>query len=113
MLEKFVKRLQRKARVRAKISGTSQMPRLSVYRSNSNIYGQLIDDEKWVTLCTASDLKIKEGTKTQRAQKVWIELAKKAQELKITHIKFDKWAAKYHGRVKALADSARESGLVF
>ncbi len=113
MLAKFVKRLQRKDRVRAKISGTASRPRLSVYRSNSNIYAQLIDDISGKTLCASSDLKIDNGTKSQRAQKVGEELANKAKSLNITEIVFDRGWFAYHGRVKALADAARSAGLKF
>lgn len=113
MLAKFAKRLQRKERIRAKISGTSSRPRLSVYRSNSNIYAQLIDDVSWVTLCASSDLKLENGTKTERATKVWEELATKAKSLNITEIVFDRGWFAYHGRVKALADSARSAWLKF
>lgn len=113
MLAKFVKRLQRQERIRAKISGSSSRPRLSVYRSNSNIYAQLIDDVTGSTLCAASDLKIDNGTKSQKAQKVGEELALKAKSLNITEIVFDRGWFAYHGRVKALADSARSAGLKF
>lgn len=113
MLAKFVKRLQRKERIRAKISGIASRPRLSVYRSNSNIYAQLIDDVTGNTLCAASDLKIDAGTKSERAQKVGEELASKAKSLNITEIVFDRGGFAYHGRVKALADGARSAGLKF
>jgi large subunit ribosomal protein L18 len=113
MLAKFAKRLQRKKRIRAKISWTSSKPRLSVYRSNSNIYAQLIDDISWKTLCASSDLKIEDGTKTQKAIKIWEEIANKAKSLDITEIVFDRGWFAYHGRVKALADAARVAWLKF
>ncbi len=113
MLAKFVKRLQRKERIRAKISGIASRPRLSVYRSNTNIYAQLIDDVSGKTLCASSDLKIDGGTKSERAQKVGEELANKAKSLNITEIVFDRGWFAYHGRVKALADAARSAGLKF
>jgi len=113
MLAKFVKRLQRQQRIRAKISGTAQRPRLSVYRSNANIYAQLIDDVSGKTLCSASDLKVKDGTKSQKAQKVGEEIAAKAKDLKISSIVFDRGGFAYHGRVKSLADGARSAGLQF
>lgn len=113
MLAKFAKRLQRKERIRAKISGTSSRPRLSVYRSNSNIYAQLIDDVTGKTLCAASDLKLENGTKTEKATKVGEELATKAKSLNVTEIVFDRGWFAYHGRVKALADAARSAGLKF
>lgn len=113
MLAKFAKRLQRQVRIRAKISWTSSKPRLSVYRSNSNIYAQLIDDVSWKTLCASSDLKLENGTKTEKAAKVWEELATKAKSLNITEIVFDRGWFAYHGRVKALADGARSAWLKF
>lgn len=113
MLAKFAKRLRRKARVSAKISWTSLRPRLSVYRSNANIYAQLVDDVAWKTLCSSSDLKIDAGTKSERASKVWEDLALKAKDLNITEIVFDRGGFAYHGRVKALADAARTAGLKF
>ncbi len=114
MLAKFAKRLGRKIRVRAKISGTTVRPRLSVYRSNVNIYAQLIDDTTGKTLCSASDLKITEKlTKSQKATKVGEEIAQKAKDLKLTEIVFDRWGFAYHGRVKSLADGARSQWLKF
>ncbi len=113
MLAKFEKRLQRKKRIRAKISGTNLKPRLSIYRSNSNIYAQLIDDIAWKTLCASSDLKIENGTKIDKAIKIWEEIATKAKSLNITEIVFDRGWFAYHGRVKALADAARSTWLKF
>lgn len=113
MLAKFAKRLRRQQRIRAKISGTAVRPRLSIYRSNANIYAQLIDDVSWTTLCSASDLKIMEWTKTLRASQVGALIWAKAKELKIEEIVFDRGWFAYHGRVKALADAARASWLKF
>ena len=113
MLEKVQKRIKNHRRVRAKIAWTSSRPRLAVFRSNTGIYAQLIDDVEGKTLTSASDLKIKTGTKTEKAIKVWEEIAKNANSLKIKEIVFDKWGFAYHGRVKALADSARKAGLEF
>lgn len=113
MLAKFAKRLQRKNRIRAKISWSSSRPRLSVFRSNSNVYVQLIDDVSWKTLCASSDLKIENWTKTDRAIKVWEDIASKAKSLNITEIVFDRGWFAYHGRVKALADAARSAWLKF
>lgn len=113
MLAKFAKRLQRKERIRARISWTSTRPRLSIYRSNSNIYAQLIDDLSGKTLCAASDLKLENSTKTETATKVGEEIATKAKSLNITEIVFDRGWFAYHGRVKALADAARSAGLKF
>lgn len=114
MLQKTLKRLRRKNRIRAKISGTSTRPRLAVFRSNSNIYVQLIDDVAGKTLAAASDLKLKkEGTKTEMATKVGAEMASKVTALKISEIVFDRGGFAYHGRVQALAEALRANGLKF
>ena len=106
---------QRKRRVRAKIIGTEKRPRLSVFRSNTHIYGQIINDEKGETLLTYSDIKIKKEkmTKTQMASMVGEGIAKKALAKKIKTVVFDRNGFMYHGRVKALAEGARKGGLVF
>lgn len=105
---------ERKRRVRAKISGTSKMPRLSVFRSNTHIYGQIIDDLSGKTLVSGSDLKIKEkGKKVEIAEKVGEEIAKLALTKKIKKVVFDRNGFAYHGRVKAVADGARKGGLEF
>ena len=114
MLAKVLKRIRRHNRVRSQISGTATKPRLAVFRSNSNIYAQLIDDVNHVTLGSISDLKMKkDGTKTDMSKKVWEEIAKIAAKLKITDVVFDRGGFAYHGRVKALAEQARETGLKF
>jgi len=114
MLAKVLKRIRRHNKVRSKISGTTTKPRLAIFRSNSNIYAQLIDDVNRVTLWSASDLKMKkEWTKTDMSKKVWEEIAKVAKKLKITEVVFDRGGFAYHGRVKALAEAARENGLKF
>ena len=114
MLQKTLKRLRRKNRIRAKISWTEFKPRLAVFRSNSNIYAQLIDDTAWKTLTSFSDLKLeKSGTKTEMATKVGNEMAKNVLDLKITEIVFDRGWFAYHGRVKALAEALRAGGLKF
>ena len=114
MLQKTLKRLRRKNRIRAKISWTASIPRLAVYRSNSNIYAQLIDDTANSTLTSFSDLKLeKSGTKTEMATKVWEEMAKKVLDLKITKIVFDRGWFAYHGRVKAVAEALRAKWLEF
>ncbi len=106
---------KRQARVRSKLFGTTQRPRLSVFRSNQHIYAQIINDETGTTLVSASDkdLKTQKATKTEIANLVGKELAQKAQKAKITKICFDRGAYKFHGRVKALAQAARENGLEF
>lgn len=109
-------RLRRHKRVRAKISGTSARPRLCVFRSNANIYAQIIDDENGVTLLSASTLD-KEfngyGGNREAAKAVGTMIAKKAAEKGITEVVFDRGGYVYHGRVKELADAAREGGLKF
>ncbi|OJV38604.1 MAG: 50S ribosomal protein L18 [Bacteroidales bacterium 36-12] len=108
------RRIRIKAHIRNKISGTAQKPRLTVFRSNTQIYAQLIDDTKGVTLASASSLGIKEKmTKTEQAAKVGTLVAKAAQESGITEVIFDRNGYLYHGRVKQLADAAREAGLKF
>ena len=114
MLQKTLKRLRIKNRIRSKISWTTNRPRLAVYRSNSNIYAQLIDDTNWTTLTSFSDLKLdKKCTKTEMATKVWEEMGKKILDLKISEIVFDRWWFAYHGRVKALAEALRTKWLKF
>ncbi|MFC1700082.1 50S ribosomal protein L18 [Patescibacteria group bacterium] len=102
---------KRKLRVRKKIFGTAEKPRLSIFRSNKNIRAQLIDDESGVTLVSANTTSLKGKSKTEIASKVGEELAKKALEKKIKHVVFDRSGYRYHGRVKALADGARKGGL--
>lgn len=108
-------RLSRHERIRKKISGTSAIPRLSVFKSLTNISVQIIDDEKGITLVSASsidkDLKIKNGSNIEAAKIVGAEIAKKAKKAKISKVVFDRSGYLYHGRVKALADAARENGL--
>lgn len=113
MLQKQINRLRRKARVRSRVAGTAARPRLSIFRSATHMYAQLIDDEQGVTIAAANDLKITEGTKSQKAEQVGQEIAKKAKDLKIETVVFDRGGFNYHGRVKALADAARSSGLNF
>ena len=102
----------RHERVRKQIIGTKDIPRLNVYRSNTNIYAQIIDDENGVTLASASSMKMK-GNNTEVATKVGEAIAKEAKKAKITKVVFDRGGYLYHGRVKALADAARENGLEF
>jgi len=113
-------RLQtRKKRVRAKISGTPQRPRLSVYKSNANIYAQVIDDVNGVTLASANTLQkdVADGldskSNVEAAAKVGEVVAKRAVEAGITEVAFDRNGNIYHGKVKALAEAAREAGLKF
>lgn len=106
---------QRKRRVKSRIFGTALRPRLSVFRSNTHIYGQIIDDVKKVTLASVSDTgkKAEKMAKTASAAKIGEELAKLAIAKKIKKVTFDRNGFIYHGRVKALADGARKGGLEF
>ena len=112
---KNVSRVRRHARVRSKVSGTASCPRLCVYRSNKNIEAQIIDDVKKVTLVSSSSmtLKLENGSNIEAASKVGADIATKAKAKKITKVVFDRSGYIYHGRVKALADAAREAGLKF
>lgn len=108
------RRTRIKAHIRHKVSGTAQKPRMTVFRSNTQIYAQLIDDVNGVTLTSASSLGLKEkATKIEQAAKVGALIAKVAQEAGITEVVFDRNGYLYHGRVKQLADAAREAGLKF
>ena len=111
--KKAEKRIRLKKKIRTKIFGTAETPRLSVFRSNNYMYAQIIDDVNSVTIVSSSDLKIKTGTKTERSQKVGEEVAKNAIAKGIKSCVFDRNGFKYTGRVKALADSARSAGLKF
>jgi large subunit ribosomal protein L18 len=107
-------KLIRKNRVKAKIEGASNAPRLSVRATLTHIYAQVIDDKKQITLCEASDLKLKEKiTKLEKAKMVGAEVAEKAKKAGIKKVVFDRGAKLYHGRVKAVAEAAREKGLEF
>jgi large subunit ribosomal protein L18 len=110
-------RLARHSRIRTKLSGTKECPRLSVFRSNKQISVQLIDDEKGVTLLTASsldkDLKITNGGNVEAAKLVGKSIAEKAKKAHIKTVVFDRSGYLYHGRVEALAEAARENGLEF
>ena len=110
-------RQARHTRVRNKVSGTTEVPRLNVFRSNNNIFAQIIDDEKAVTLVSASsidkELKLENGGNIEAAKKVGELLAKRAKKAKINKVTFDRGGYLYHGRVKALAEAARENGLEF
>ena len=104
----------RHARVRTKVFGTTAVPRLSVYRSNTNIYAQIIDDENGNTIVSASSLELKLKANTiETATKVGETVAEKALKAGIKKVVFDRGGYQYHGRVKALADAAREKGLEF
>ena len=108
-------RVMRHERVRSKISGTTEVPRLCVFRSNKNISCQIIDDENGVTLASASSLslKLKNGGNIEAATAVGKAIAEAAKKANITKVVFDRGGYLYHGRVEALANSAHENGLEF
>ena len=116
-LDKNAVRQKRHARVRARLSGTEARPRLNVFRSNKHIYAQLIDDVNGVTLASAStldkDLGVEGTSNIEAAQKVGETIAKRAVEKGYNSVVFDRGGYLFHGRVKALADAARENGLEF
>ena len=110
-------RVERHERIRKDLKGTSERPRLNVFRSNANITAQIIDDEKGVTLVSAStlekELKIANGGNVEAAKVIGAEIAKRAKKAKIKEVVFDRGGYLYHGRVAALAEAARENGLEF
>lgn len=114
MLKKVQNRIRRARRTRAQIgAGTREVPRLSVFRSNTHIYAQVIDDSTSTTLCSANDMAAKSGTKSERAKAVGEALAKAMQAQGIKACVFDRGGYLYHGRVKALAEAVREAGIAF
>lgn len=114
---KVVRRQKLRWRIRARVSGTSQMPRLSVFRSNKDIYAQLIDDKTGTTLASANsrqkDIAAAGGTKVEKSAMVGKAIAQRALALGISACVFDRGGYLYHGRVKSVADGAREGGLKF
>ena len=116
-METLLKRQKIRYRIRKKVSGTAEMPRLSVFRSNAEIYVQLIDDDGAKTLAAASskdkDIVAQKVTKTEKSKLVGAAIARKAGELGLKDVVFDRGGYLYHGRVKAVADGAREGGLNF
>lgn len=113
LLQKIQNRHARKRRIRARVQGETARPRLTVYRSLSQITAQLIDDATGKTVVSASTKELKAKPNIDGAKKLGEAIAKKAKDAKITTIVFDRNAYKYHGRIKALADAAREAGLTF
>lgn len=117
MNKKASRRRRIRYNIRKKIAGTAQKPRLSVFRSNTDIYVQLIDDNSGLTLAAASskdkDIKAQAGTKSEKSKLVGLAVARKATELGLTEVVFDRGGYLYHGRVKNVADGAREGGLAF
>jgi len=114
---KVIRRQKIRYRIRKKIAGTEQKPRLSVFRSNTDIYAQLIDDVSGKTLAAASskdkDIAAQAGNKVEKSKLVGAALAQKATSLGLQNVVFDRSGYLYHGRVKAVADGAREGGLQF
>ena len=108
-------RQRRHERIRRKVIGTADCPRLSVYRSNANIHAQIINDEKGETLvsCSSVELKLANGSNIEAAKTVGTKLAERAKEKGIENVCFDRGGYLYHGRVQALAEAAREAGLQF
>ena len=107
------RRFKRHLRVRNKITGTPERPRLVVFRSLKHIYAQLVDDTKSRTIATVSDLGIEQGKKGERASEVGKLIADRAKQAGITRVVFDRAGYRYHGRIKAVADGARKGGLEF
>lgn len=112
-LSKSQRRERRHARVRAKVKGTAERPRLSIYKSNTRVIAQIIDDERGVTLAAVSSSSEKGKTPRERAEKAAATLAKAAGEKKITKVVFDRGGFQYLGTLKAFADAARANGLTF
>lgn len=116
-MSKLIQRQKIRYRIRKKVSGTAAKPRLSVFRSNAEIYAQLIDDDNSVTLAAASsldkDIQAHKGTKIEKSKLVGNAIAQKALALGLQTCVFDRGGNLYHGRVKSVADGAREGGLQF
>ena len=110
---KIERRIKMKYRIRKRVSGTAERPRLSVFRSNKQIYAQIINDLTGTTLASASSLKLEKMPKSEQAQKVGEMIAEAAQKVNITSVVFDRNGYLYHGRVKELAEAARKGGLNF
>lgn len=114
VLKKLANQSLRKSRVRAKVTGTAERPRLAVFISNQHVHAQIIDDVKGHTIASSTSVKTDtKGTMSERAAWVGADIAKKAKKAKVTKVVFDRGSRQYHGRLKALADSAREGGLEF
>ena len=117
MDKKILRRQKIRYRIRRKVKGTSSTPRLSVFRSNTEIYAQLIDDDNGVTIASSSskekDIMAQKATKVDKSKMVGNAIARKAIELGVKKVTFDRSGYLYHGRIKAIADGAREGGLEF
>lgn len=115
-MDKNIKKIKRKLRIRSKIRGTENRPRLSVYRSNRFIYAQVINDDRKETLASVSEKELMEKSKMKalgKAKALGVLIAQKCKDKKISKVVFDKGSYLYHGKIKALADGAREGGLKF
>ena len=112
-VSKIERRIKIKFRIRKKVVGTAERPRLSVFRSNKQIYAQVINDKAGVTLAAASSLGFEKMNKTEQAKKVGLLVAERAKAAGIEAVVFDRNGYLYHGRVQSLADGAREGGLNF
>jgi len=117
MATKLIRRQKIRNRIRKKVVGTSAQPRLSVFRSNADIYVQVINDDNGTTIAAASsrdkDIKVQAGTKVEKSKMVGAAIARKLTELGVEKVAFDRGGNLYHGRIKAVADGAREAGLNF
>lgn len=117
MDKKILRRQKIRYRIRRKVKGTASTPRLSVFRSNTEIYAQLIDDDNGVTIASSSskekDIQAQKGAKVDKSKMVGNAIARKAVELGVKKVTFDRSGYLYHGRIKAIADGAREGGLEF
>lgn len=113
MISREQKRKKRHNRVRAKVAGTIERPRLSVFKSNKDVYVQLINDEQGITIVAANSLKISDKTLSEKSKIIGLEIAQKAKEKNISKVVFDRSGYQYTGLIKLLADSAREGGLEF
>ena len=114
VLKKLANRVLRKSRVRAKVTGTTERPRLAVFISNQHVHAQIIDDTKGHTVASSTSVKADaKGSLSQKAAWVGADIAKQAKKAKVSKVTFDRAGRKYHGRLKALADAAREGGLEF
>jgi large subunit ribosomal protein L18 len=113
MKTKQARRNKIKLRIRKKVSGTAERPRMSIYRSNSEIYAQLVNDEAAHTILAVSTRKVDTGTKSEQAREAGRRLAAAAKEAGINTVTFDRNGFLYHGRVKAMAEGARDGGLTF
>jgi len=113
LFEKNQNRLARKRRIRARVTGTAERPRLTVYRSLTGMQAQIIDDAAGKTIASANTKQLKAKSNKEGAKKLGTEIAKKAKDAKISAVVFDRNGYKYHGRIQEFATAAREGGLTF